>query len=165
MPAMITAEQIRKILEHVKDPEIPVLTVDDLGIIRDVDVDENGRVTVTITPTYSGCPAMNMIELEIKATLHEHGIEKPVVKTVLSPPWTTAWISEEGRKKLKAFGIAPPADEVAGRGVLFGKEPEVICPFCDSKNTRQVSRFGSTPCKAQYACNDCAEPFDYFKCH
>lgn len=165
MAEVVSAEQVRTILQQVKDPEIPVLTVEDLGIIRDVKVNADGRVEVVITPTYSGCPAMQMIEFDIVATLSEHGIQNPIVKTILSPPWTTAWISPEGRQKLKAFGIAPPEDETVGRGVLFGKDPEVTCPFCDSKNTNMISRFGSTPCKAQYACNDCEEPFDYFKCH
>ncbi len=159
-----TNEKIWQILEQVKDPEIPVLTVIDMGIIRDIKADDD-KVEVIITPTYSGCPAMNMIEVEIKATLQENGFQNPKVTTVLSPAWTTAWLSEEGRKKLKAYGIAPPVESSNDKNVLFQDEKEVQCPQCDSLNTKLVSQFGSTPCKSLYKCNNCLEPFDYFKCH
>jgi ring-1,2-phenylacetyl-CoA epoxidase subunit PaaD len=157
--------ELLEILEAVTDPEIPVLTVMDLGVIRDVSMEADGTVKVVITPTYSGCPAMNMIEVNIKATLHEAGFEKVKVETVLSPPWTTDWISENGRKKLKEYGIAPPQGGIVDKSALFAEEKNIICPHCDSTNTVMVSQFGSTACKALYKCKDCLEPFDYFKCH
>lgn len=160
-----TKGELLKILESVTDPEIPVLTVMDLGVIRDVMVEEDGTVKVVITPTYSGCPAMNMIEVNIKATLQEAGFQKVAVETVLSPPWTTDWMSEEGRKKLKEYGIAPPQAGVVDKNALFAEEKDIICPHCDSTNTIMISQFGSTACKALYKCKDCLEPFDYFKCH
>lgn len=152
------------ILGSVTDPEIPVLTIADLGIIRDVQIRDE-EVVIVITPTYSGCPAMNMIEVNIRAALQDAGIEKVKVETVLSPPWTTAWMSAEGRKKLQDYGIAPPEEDSADLGALFGEEKKVTCPHCLSKNTRLLSQFGSTACKALYQCMDCKEPFDYFKCH
>ena len=156
---------IRAILENVVDPEIPVLTIDDLGIIRDIRIDEQGKIEVVITPTYSGCPAMDMIEVNIKATLQEHGYNDIKVTTILSPPWTTDWISEEGKKKLKAYGIAPPVGKSADKSALFAEPKKIECPQCGSMNTELVSQFGSTACKALYKCLDCREPFDYFKCH
>ncbi|NBC07171.1 MAG: phenylacetate-CoA oxygenase subunit PaaJ [Bacteroidetes bacterium] len=157
--------EIWEVLEEVTDPEIPVLTVTDLGIIRSVNVQENGGVEVVITPTYSGCPAMNTIEINIRAVLQEHGYEDVSVKTVLHPAWTTDWMSEAGRRKLKEYGIAPPVDGTADKGALFAEQPAVECPQCGSKNTELVSQFGSTACKSLYRCLDCREPFDYFKCH
>lgn len=162
---MTSEADILKILEQVTDPEIPVLTVNDMGIIRAVNFDAGGGLEVVITPTYSGCPAMNTIEMEIKATLAMHGFENAKVTTVLSPAWTTDWISEAGREKLKAYGIAPPAEETADKSALFAPERKIQCPRCDSFNTTMISQFGSTACKALYKCNDCLEPFDYFKCH
>lgn len=155
-------EKIWELLEEVKDPEVPVLSVVDLGIIRDVENQGNG-VEVTITPTYSGCPAMHTIELEIKKILKENNIPLSKIVTVLSPAWTTDWISEKGRKNLEEYGIAPPQNEV-DKSVLFANPAIVPCPLCKSKNTRMISQFGSTACKAHYQCNDCLEPFDYFKC-
>lgn len=155
-------EKIWELLEDVKDPEVPVLSVVDLGIIRDVETDGNS-FTITITPTYSGCPAMRTIEEDIISTLNAQGITVNEIKTVLSPAWTTDWISEKGRKNLEEYGIAPPQDEV-DKSVLFAEPTVVPCPLCKSKNTRMVSQFGSTACKAHYQCNDCMEPFDYFKC-
>ncbi len=149
-----------RLLEEVKDPEIPVLSVVDMGIVRQVALDETGRVRVTITPTYSGCPAMNVIAMQIRMQLLAAGYREVEVQTVLSPPWTTDWMSEAGKRKLKAYGIAPPvgrADEEAER--------PVACPRCGSHRTEEVSRFGSTACKALYRCLECLEPFDYFKCH
>ena len=159
---MVTGEQVWKWLYEVSDPEIPVLSIIDLGIVREVKV-ENDVCFVTITPTYSGCPAMKTIEDDIIAKLKLEGLEEVKVNLVLSPAWTTDWISEEGRKKLRAYGIAPPENEV-DKSVLFSEPPTVPCPLCSSRNTRMISLFGSTACKAQYQCNDCLEPFDYFKC-
>lgn len=147
---------------QVVDPEIPVLTIADLGVLRDVTVID-GAVEVAITPTYSGCPAMNMIALEIELALEREGIRNPKIRTVLSPAWTTDWMSEQGRRKLKEYGIAPP--QAGGRRrALFG-EQEVACPQCGSVNTEVLSEFGSTSCKALWRCKACREPFDYFKCH
>jgi ring-1,2-phenylacetyl-CoA epoxidase subunit PaaD len=146
----------------VVDPEIPVLTIADLGVLREVDVND-GRVEVAITPTYSGCPAMNMIALEIELALERAGFRDVKVRTVLSPAWTTDWMSEEGRRKLKEYGIAPPLP-ASSRRALFGVQ-QVACPQCGSVNTELLSEFGSTSCKALWRCKSCREPFDYFKCH
>ena len=147
---------------HVVDPEIPVLSIVDLGVLRAVDV-EGGTVRVAITPTYSGCPAMRMIELSLATALRAAGIENFRIETVLSPAWTTDWLSDEGRRKLHAFGIAPPAG-AASRRALFGADA-VACPRCGSAETERIAEFGSTACKALYRCRQCREPFDYFKCH
>jgi ring-1,2-phenylacetyl-CoA epoxidase subunit PaaD len=146
----------------VADPEIPVLTIADLGVLRDVVLDGD-HVEVAITPTYSGCPAMNMIALEIEVALERAGFREPKVRTVLSPAWTTDWMSEEGRRKLHDYGIAPPQSSQSRRA-LFG-EQTVTCPQCGSGNTEVLSEFGSTSCKALWRCKSCREPFDYFKCH
>lgn len=159
---MVTREQVWNWLYEVSDPEIPVLSIIDLGVVRDVKI-ENDSCQVTITPTYSGCPAMKTIEDDIIAKLNQEGLNEVKVNLVLSPAWTTDWISEEGRDKLRAYGIAPPENEV-DKSVLFAEPPTVPCPLCSSRNTRMISLFGSTACKAQYQCNDCLEPFDYFKC-
>ena len=155
-------ERAWKAAASVADPEIPVLSIADLGVLRDVTMDEDG-VEVTITPTYSGCPAMNMIQIEIETALAEAGFNHMRVKTVLSPAWTTDWMTEEGRRKLRAYGIAPPVGP-AGRRALFG-ETIIACPLCTSTNTECISEFGSTSCKALWRCETCREPFDYFKCH
>jgi ring-1,2-phenylacetyl-CoA epoxidase subunit PaaD len=146
----------------VVDPEIPVLTIADLGVLREVAI-RDGGVEVAITPTYSGCPAMNMIALEIELALEREGFGKPKVRTVLSPAWTTDWMSEEGRRKLREYGIAPP-EAGSSRRALFGVE-QVTCPQCGSGDTEVLSEFGSTSCKALWRCRSCREPFDYFKCH
>ena len=146
----------------VVDPEIPVLTIADLGVLREVAI-ADGCVEVAITPTYSGCPAMNMITLEIELALERAGFRNPKVRTVLSPAWTTDWMSEEGRRKLREYGIAPPL-AASSRRALFGVE-RVACPQCGSENTEVLSEFGSTSCKALWRCKNCREPFDYFKCH
>jgi ring-1,2-phenylacetyl-CoA epoxidase subunit PaaD len=146
----------------VVDPEIPVLTIADLGVLREVAIND-GRVVVAITPTYSGCPAMNMIGLEIELALEREGFRNPKIRTVLSPAWTTDWMSDDGRRKLREYGIAPP-QAGSGRRALFG-EQQVACPQCDSLNTEVLSEFGSTSCKALWRCKNCREPFDYFKCH
>jgi ring-1,2-phenylacetyl-CoA epoxidase subunit PaaD len=159
---MVIAETaIWKLLEEVPDPEIPVLTVIDLGIVRKVAVID-GVVHVTITPTYSGCPAVKAIENAIKDKLIATGYLAEM-HTSLSPAWTTDWLTEGGKERLRAYGIAPPVAEV-DKSVLFAEPPTVPCPLCHSKNTRMISQFGSTACKAHYQCNDCLEPFDYFKC-
>lgn len=146
----------------VVDPEIPVLNIADLGVLREVAVDGD-HVEVAITPTYSGCPAMNMIALEIELALERAGFHQPKIRTVLSPAWTTDWMSEEGRQKLRAYGIAPPQAS-SSRRALFGAQA-VACPQCGSEDTELLSEFGSTSCKALWRCKSCREPFDYFKCH
>ncbi len=156
-------EDIHTILGHVVDPEIPVLTIEDLGILRKVEW-EGDQLIVTITPTYSGCPAMAMIEKEIYGALKNEGYENVLVKSVLSPAWTTDWLSEDGRRKLEEFGIAPPLHASADKKILLGKNAHIRCPRCKSENTEMKSQFGSTACKALYVCKDCKEPFDYFKC-
>jgi ring-1,2-phenylacetyl-CoA epoxidase subunit PaaD len=148
-------------LENVTDPEIPVLTISDLGILRDVSVHDD-TVEVTITPTYSGCPAMNMITLDIQTALARAGIKARVL-TRLSPAWTTDWLTDAGRSKLAAFGIAPP-EHTASRRALFG-EVHPVCPHCGSADTELISEFGSTACKSLHRCRACREPFDAFKCH
>jgi ring-1,2-phenylacetyl-CoA epoxidase subunit PaaD len=140
-------------LSAIPDPEIPVISLTDLGIIRDVQWNDD-TLKVTVTPTYSGCPATTIINLDIKTALHDHGIEKVVLKRQLSPAWTSDWMSDTGRAKLEAYGIAPP--QPAG-----GPKQ---CPRCKSTHVEKISQFGSTPCKAQWRCTDCLEPFDYFKC-
>lgn len=154
--------EIRQLLSTVTDPEIPVLTIEDMGIIRDVQL--NGKeVLVTITPTYSGCPAMDTISDDIKTTLQKAGYD-PSVKSVLSPAWSSLWISESGRKKMEAYGIASPMEATADKKALLHGERIVKCTHCGSTNTKMVSQFGSTACKALFQCQDCKEPFDYFKC-
>lgn len=159
---MVNEQEIWNLLEGVFDPEVPVLTVVDLGVVRSVSV-QNDSIHIVITPTYSGCPAMKVIEEDILALLKKHGHENVTIELVLAPAWTTDWISEKGRKNLKEYGIAPPADEV-DKSVLFAEPPVIQCPLCNSKNTKMISQFGSTACKAHYQCKDCLEPFDYFKC-
>jgi ring-1,2-phenylacetyl-CoA epoxidase subunit PaaD len=151
---------IWSILETVTDPEVPVLTITDLGIVRDVKLNDD-EVEVIITPTYTGCPAMDMIAMNIRLALIENGYKKIKIITSLSPAWTTDWMSEEGKRKLKEYGIAPPQ----GRSDGLRLTDAIECPQCNSINTRIISEFGSTACKALYQCNDCKEPFDYFKCH
>jgi ring-1,2-phenylacetyl-CoA epoxidase subunit PaaD len=152
----------RDAIEQVCDPEIPVLTIADLGVLRSLDLATDGTVEVTITPTYSGCPAMDVIGFEVKAALLKAGIDKARVRQVLSPAWTTDWMSEAGKAKLRAYGIAPPAARTSRRA-LFGEE-SIACPHCGSQQTEKVSEFGSTACKALWRCTTCREPFDYFKC-
>jgi len=159
---MVTKETILSWLEEVCDPEIPVLSLADLGVLRDVEY-LNSEWLITITPTYSGCPAMKTMEADVLAKLKEKGVDDVRVELVLSPAWTTDWLSEEGRKKLRSFGIAPPEDEV-DKSVLFAAPTVVPCPKCGSRETKMVSQFGSTACKAHYKCLSCLEPFDYFKC-
>ena len=148
------------VASNILDPEIPCITIGELGIIRDLNL-ENDKATVFVSPTYSGCPAVLTIELAIQNALLKVGFETEI-KRVLSPPWTTDWISESGRKKLSEYGIAPPVN-ASSKMALFGKT-EVECTRCSSQDTEKLSEFGSTACKAQYRCKNCLEPFDYFKC-
>ncbi len=154
---------IIKLLSEIPDPEIPVITIAELGVIRDVVV-ENNAVEVKITPTYSGCPAMKRMEDDIREVLTNNGFKEIKITLVYSPAWTTDWIPEEAKEKLRAYGIAPPEKTTEDKSWLTGKSKIVKCPRCKSENTRLVSQFGSTACKSLYQCNDCLEPFDYFKC-
>ena len=155
-------KHINQLLTEVTDPEIPVLSIMDMGVVRDVTIDGKG-VLVKITPTYSGCPAMDTIATDIKLKLDGAGYETKV-KLILSPAWTTDWITERGRKALEDYGIAAPLTESADKLALFGQSKIVKCTRCGSNNTKMISQFGSTACKALFQCNDCYEPFDYFKC-
>ncbi len=157
-----SVQQVWEWLEAVPDPEIPVLSVVDLGIVRRVTALTDG-VEVAVAPTYSGCPATEVIEKSIVDSLVDRGVGKVILKRVLSPPWTTAWITDKGREKLRAYGIAPPADGASKRAML-GSMKSIACPRCGATTTSLVSEFGSTPCKASYKCDDCLEPFEYFKC-
>lgn len=158
-------DQIYNILSQVTDPEIPVITIAELGILKDVKWADGDKITVFITPTYNGCPAMEMITVNIKAALQEHGYQHVEVISQLEPAWTTDWITKEGRQKLMDYGISPPAENTGDVSFLKGSAPKVQCPQCKSFHTELISRFGSTACKALYKCKDCLEPFDYFKCH
>ena len=150
-------DRVFDILSHVPDPEIPCVSVVDLGIVRDV----RGQ-TLVITPTYTGCPATIAIEQDIRAALDRAGLAQMKIVTALMPPWTTDWISDEGRDKLRAYGIAPPPKGAAKHSL---RETPAECPRCGSSHTEEISRFGSTPCKSLNRCLDCHEPFDRFKCH
>ncbi len=162
---MEKAQLIRNTLETVTDPEIPVLTITDLGIVRDIKI-INEEIEVIITPTYSGCPAMDMIAANIRMALLEKGFTKIRITTVLTPAWTTDWMTESGKQKLKEYGIAPPnPKQQVCNDKIFAADEAVQCPHCNSWNTKRISEFGSTACKALYRCEECKEPFDYFKCH
>ena len=155
-----TVAGVRAVVGEVPDPEIPVLSIADLGILRDVSVDAEGRVEVTITPTYSGCPALEAIQADVEDRLAAHGYAGATVRVVLSPAWTTDEMSEEGKRKLREYGVAPPAALGAGPVALA---LSVRCPHCGSADTRELSRFGSTACKSLWSCAACLEPFDSFK--
>jgi ring-1,2-phenylacetyl-CoA epoxidase subunit PaaD len=162
---MVSTGTIWSLLEEVNDPEVPVLSVVDLGIIREVRTG-NEEIEVIITPTYSGCPAMDVIRMNIRMKLLERGYTNLKLTTVLSPAWTTDWMSEQGKEKLRAYGIAPPLPlQQVCHPALFHREEAIACPCCHSYHTTMISEFGSTACKALYRCADCGEPFDYFKCH
>jgi len=164
-PPTISSQSIWSLLEQVTDPEVPVLSILDLGIVRNVQVVDD-EVAITITPTYSGCPAMDVISMSIRMLLLEHGFKNITIRQVLSPAWTTDWMSEAGKEKLRAYGIAPPNPlQQVCNTKLFAEEEAIACPHCHSFHTRRISEFGSTACKSLYQCNDCQEPFDYFKCH
>jgi ring-1,2-phenylacetyl-CoA epoxidase subunit PaaD len=159
-----TAADAWRVAASVHDPEVPVLTIEDLGILRDVREDA-GRVTVTITPTYSGCPAMDTITQDLELAYSAAGYDRVDVVTVLAPAWTTDWMTPEGKRKLEAFGIAPPTGRAAVPAGPIRVALAVRCPRCGSLRTREVSRFGSTSCKALFECLGCLEPFDHFKVH
>jgi ring-1,2-phenylacetyl-CoA epoxidase subunit PaaD len=159
----IEIQKVYALLEQVFDPEIPVLSVVDLGVIRSVELGSNRVLTITITPTYSGCPAMDTIEKDIKTLLTANGYNT-TVKTSIVPAWTTDWMSEKGKHNLEVYGIAPPSERTSDKGFLTGKKKEIRCPRCKSMETEMISNFGSTACKAMYKCEDCKEVFDYFKC-
>lgn len=165
---MIATEQsLMQILHRVQDPEIPVVDVVEMGIVRDAQQRSDGTVTVVITPTYSGCPAMQAIEDDIVATLKQAGHDKVEVQTRFAPAWTTDWMTEEARTKLKNYGIAPPQKGgcvVGSMAFLKDNDTPLACPYCDAKDTDLRSQFGSTACKALYYCNVCHQPFEYFKC-
>jgi ring-1,2-phenylacetyl-CoA epoxidase subunit PaaD len=161
---MVDEKEIWSILSAVTDPEVPVLTITDLGVLRSV-ASEKGNFEIYITPTYSGCPAMDVIRMNMRMALLEKGITNFTIHTVLSPAWTTDWMSEAGKEKLKAYGIAPPTPKPQVCNMDLFAEEAIQCPHCNSYNTKRISEFGSTACKSLYQCNDCHEPFDYFKCH
>jgi ring-1,2-phenylacetyl-CoA epoxidase subunit PaaD len=154
--------QVRSIVADVPDPEIPVVSIEDLGILRDVEVRDGGHVVVRITPTYSGCPAMDAIRADVLRRLADHGIADAEVETVWAPAWSTDWISAEGRAALRAYGIAPPGPTTP-RTTTVALALTVRCPRCGSPDTREVSRFGSTACKSHWVCGACHEPFDHMK--
>lgn len=156
-------EEILHMLSDIPDPEIPVISIRELGILRDVKL-EGESVSVEITPTYSGCPAMKAIEQDIVSLLQRKGINQVKVNLVYAPAWTTDWISDEAKEKLRAYGIAPPEKSTVDKSALTGKPKSLACPHCGSKHVEMISQFGSTACKALYKCLDCKEPFDYFKC-
>jgi len=159
-----TKEEIWGFLSEVPDPEIPVISVVDLGVVRDIEI-LTEKIIITITPTYTGCPAMKAFEDDIISKLNEKGIKYVAVKMVYAPAWTTDWINDEALEKLRNYGIAPPIKGTEDKGVLFGSDSKIVnCPQCNSNNTVLKSQFGSTACKSLYQCENCLEPFDYFKC-
>ena len=160
----LNVEKLKERLSEIPDPEIPVITIAELGILRDVE-NRDGKVIVTITPTYSGCPAMKAIENEIASMLKENGVELFEIKYSHSPVWTTDWMNDNAKEKLRAYGIAPPEKSTSDKSVLSMHANIKNCPRCGSTNTEMISAFGSTACKALYRCKNCGEPFDYFKCH
>ena len=161
---MTAVDDVRAALADVVDPEIPVLTIEDLGVLRDVAV-EDGRVVVTVTPTYSGCPAMDEIRADVRAALARRGWTDVEVRTTLTPAWTTDWMSDDGRRKLVDYGIAPPTRTAGPVLVQLGRRPELRCPRCGSGDTEELTRFASTSCKSLWRCLSCREPFDHFKAH
>ncbi len=160
---MQSKESIFSLLSEIPDPEIPVISIVELGVIRDVIISRKD-IEVIITPTYSGCPAMKQMEDDVRKKMQEQGFENIKITTVYNPAWTTDWLSEEAKLKLQKYGIAPPEESTTDKSFLTGKPKHVTCPRCKSKNTVMISQFGSTACKALYKCNECLEVFDYFKC-
>lgn len=165
MQLSISKDEIFELLSDIKDPEIPVVTISEMGMLRDVNI-KNDSIDIIITPTYSGCPAMNLIKSSIEKKLNSHGIDNFNVLMQYTPAWTTDWMSEGTLNKLKEYGIAPPEKSSATNifDDLFSQK-SVVCPRCNSSNTKQKSKFGSTPCKSLHYCNECEEPFEHFKCH
>lgn len=165
-PKELTSDEraVWTLLNEVPDPEIPVLSITDLGIVRNIELKDN-CISITITPTYSGCPAMDVFKNDIVEKLEEAGYTDIQIDTVYDPPWTTDWINDAALQRLKEYGIAPPERGTQDKGILFHEGPKVVhCPKCNSGKTHLVSQFGSTACKAMYQCDDCLEPFEYFKC-
>lgn len=161
---MKTKEHILSLLSEIPDPEIPVITIVELGVIRKITLIDDTNIELNITPTYSGCPAMKQIEDDVRKKLTEDGFTSIKITMVFSPAWTTDWLTEEAKNKLQKYGIAPPEHTTEDKSWMTGKPKSVTCPRCKSKNTKLISQFGSTACKALYQCQDCLEPFDYFKC-
>lgn len=159
----VSVAEVWDILREIPDPEIPVISITDLGVVRDVQV-LGDQVSIKITPTYTGCPATNIFEQDIRKELGEVGFQKIDISFQYSPAWTTDWLNEEAREKLREFGIAPPEGATSDKKFLRGEDPTVACPQCKSTHTEMTSQFGSTACKSLYKCKDCLEPFDYFKC-
>ncbi|MEO8765590.1 MAG: 1,2-phenylacetyl-CoA epoxidase subunit PaaD [Ginsengibacter sp.] len=157
-----SAGEVWRLLMKITDPEIPVLSITDLGIIREIKISDTG-IEIFITPTYSGCPAMDVISMNIRMALLSEGFTSFTIIQQLSPAWTTDWMTNEGKEKLRSYGIAPPVAKTFDKN--YSANPFVQCPLCNSTNTALISQFGSTSCKALYKCNECLEPFDYFKCH
>ncbi len=165
MVEIVSESKVWEWLNEVPDPEIPVISVVELGVVRSINILDDKNIEVVITPTYSGCPAMNIFEEDIEKKLKEKGFENVALTTVLSPAWTTDWIKDDVLDKLEKYGIAPPVKGTADKGALFESGPKVVrCPKCKSETTVLVSQFGSTACKALYTCSSCHEPFEYFKC-
>ncbi|MFI5141240.1 MAG: 1,2-phenylacetyl-CoA epoxidase subunit PaaD [Bacteroidia bacterium] len=158
-----TEQELFSFLNEIPDPEIPVISIVDLGVIRKI-ISQANAVEIEITPTYSGCPAMKQMEDDIILTLKQKGIENVHIKTVYNPAWTTDWLTAEAKEKLRKYGIAPPQESTTDKSFITGKTKQIKCPRCGSIHTEMVSQFGSTACKALYRCKDCLEPFDYFKC-
>jgi len=160
---MLSKENILSALSEIPDPEIPVISIVELGVVREI-LPAGKDIEIIITPTYSGCPAMKQMEDDIRKKLHDHGFENIKITTTYTPPWTTDWLNAEARQKLQDYGIAPPEESTTDKSFLTNRPKHITCPRCKSKNTVMVSQFGSTACKALYKCNDCLEAFDYFKC-
>ncbi|MDI1355510.1 MAG: phenylacetate-CoA oxygenase subunit PaaJ [bacterium] len=160
---MKTKENIYSLLSEIPDPEIPVISIVELGVIREVVLSENA-IEIKITPTYSGCPAMKQMEDDVRKKLQENGCTNITITTIYTPAWTTDWLSAEAKLNLQKYGIAPPEESSTDKSFLLGKQKTVTCPRCKSNDTAMVSQFGSTACKALYKCNTCLEAFDYFKC-
>lgn len=162
--ARIDEQKVWEWLAEVADPEVPVLSILDLGIVRNVAILADDHVAVSITPTYSGCPAMDLISMQVRMLLMSYGIKQVTITLILQPAWTTDWMSESGKQKLKEYGIAPPYRKSKEHLDLF-EEDHIPCPKCEANNTELISRFGATSCKSMYRCLDCLEPFEHFKCH
>jgi ring-1,2-phenylacetyl-CoA epoxidase subunit PaaD len=158
-----TEQDIFSLLNEIPDPEIPVISIVDLGVIRKIKINQNS-VDIDITPTYSGCPAMKQMEDDIVSALKQKGIKQINIKMVYTPAWTTDWLSDDAKERLRKYGIAPPQESTTDKSFITGKTKQIKCPRCGSLHTEMVSQFGSTACKALYKCKDCLEPFDYFKC-
>ena len=160
---MLSKENILSALSEIPDPEIPVISIVELGVVREI-LPAGKDIEIIITPTYSGCPAMKQMEDDIRKKLKDNGFENIKITTTYTPPWTTDWLNAEARQKLQDYGIAPPEESTTDKSFLTNRPKHITCPRCKSKNTVMVSQFGSTACKALYKCNDCLEAFDYFKC-